>query len=64
MSHPIEIPDQLKTEFLENNQARDRFFKLPDSHQLEYIRWIEEAKKEDTRRRRAHKTILLLTDSI
>ena len=36
--------------------ARARFDALPPSHQREYIKWIEEAKKPETRQRRIEET--------
>ena len=35
----------------------DIFNKLPSSHQKEYIKWIEEAKKPETRRKRIQKML-------
>jgi uncharacterized protein YdeI (YjbR/CyaY-like superfamily) len=33
-------------------EAKRRFDALPPSHQREYLKWIDEAKKPETRRRR------------
>ena len=37
--------------------ARARFDALPRSHQREYIKWIEEAKKQPMRQRRIEETV-------
>ncbi len=41
--------------------ARERFDALPPSHQREYLKWIEEAKRPETRRRRMEETARKLT---
>jgi len=41
--------------------ARARFYALPPSHQREYVKWIEEAKKPLTRQRRIDETVRKLT---
>jgi len=38
-------------------EAEAAFAKLPPSHQREYLKWIEEARKPQTRQRRIEKTI-------
>ena len=43
-----------------NDRARERFEKLPISHKREYIEWIAEAKKPETRASRAQRTIEML----
>ena len=40
--------------------ARATFFALPPSHRREYLEWINEAKRSETRRRRIKKTIEML----
>jgi uncharacterized protein YdeI (YjbR/CyaY-like superfamily) len=40
----------------------DDFRALPHSHQLEYWRWITEAKKAETRQRRIEKMIEMLAE--
>ncbi len=41
--------------------ARGRFDALPPSHQREYMKWIEEAKKPETRQRRIEETARKVT---
>ena len=47
----IELSDALS----ENKAAVRIFAALPPSHRNEYLRWISEAKRAETRRRRATK---------
>lgn len=43
--------------------AAERIFKaLPPSHRNEYLRWIGEAKRAETRRRRAAKAAEMMVD--
>ena len=41
-------------------EALEAFSRLPPSHRREYLDWIGEAKRPDTRRRRIEKTIRTL----
>jgi uncharacterized protein YdeI (YjbR/CyaY-like superfamily) len=53
----VEIPADFK-ELLNQDKAVNAFFeKLSYTHQKEYVRWIEEAKKQTTRERRMKKAI-------
>lgn len=56
------IPDYIEELFLENPIAKIKFYKMSYSHQKEYIAWIEDAKKEETRSRRLDKFILKLME--
>ena len=51
-------PDVIQA--LADAELLDTFRALPPSHQEEYLRWIEEAKREDTRRRRIEGTLARL----
>jgi hypothetical protein len=53
------LPD-LRKELKKNKDARDFFNKLSYTHQREYVRWIEETKREETRASRVVKTIEML----
>lgn len=53
-------PDDLQQEFARNPSAATFFEELAFSHKREYIAWIYDAKKEETRKRRISKTIELL----
>ncbi len=56
----VEIPEDLLKEFKKNKDAKALFDKLAYTHQREYVRWIEEAKREETRTNRTVKTIEML----
>lgn len=56
----IEIPAELKKAFRTDKEAKTFFEKLSYTHQKEYVRWIEESKKEETRASRILKTLDML----
>ena len=56
----VEIPKDLMKEFKKDKGARAIFDKLSYSHQKEYVTWINDAKKDETRQNRIHKTIEML----
>lgn len=56
----IEVPTELKKAFKAEKEAKAFFEKLAYSHQREYVSWINEAKKEETRARRAAQVVELL----
>ncbi|HXF85852.1 MAG TPA: YdeI/OmpD-associated family protein [Anaerolineales bacterium] len=56
----VEIPPELANAFKKEKTARDYFNSLSYSHQREYVGYITEAKKEETRARRAAQTIEML----
>lgn len=56
----VEIPPELAKAFKNEKAARDYFNSLPYSHQREYVGYITEARKEETRLRRAAQTIEML----
>jgi len=53
LTMPADLREALATE----SGALDNFIKLAPSHQRNYFGWIEEAKKEATRRRRINITV-------
>jgi uncharacterized protein YdeI (YjbR/CyaY-like superfamily) len=55
------VPDDLREALSAAPNAQARFNALPPSHRAEYLTWIAEAKKPDTRARRIAKTIDLLS---
>ena len=59
----VEIPRDLSKEFKKDKRAKAIFDKLSYTHQKEYVRWIEEAKREETRKTRIIKTIEMLKKS-
>ncbi|HVO78257.1 MAG TPA: YdeI/OmpD-associated family protein, partial [Methanomassiliicoccales archaeon] len=46
----------------ENRLAWNHFERLPKGARLDYIHWVMEAKREETRARRAREVITLLTE--
>ena len=56
----IEIPKDLLKELKKDKEAKAFFDKLSYTHQKEYVRWVEEAKKEETRQNRIVKTMEML----
>src|SRR5215216_3863816 len=56
----IEIPAELKKLFRAEKEAKAIFEQLSYTHQREYMTWINEAKREETRQNRLVKTIEML----
>jgi hypothetical protein len=56
----IEIPLDLRRELKKDKQVKGIFDTLSFTHQREYVRWITDARKEETRQRRIQKTIEML----
>lgn len=56
----VEIPKDLMKEFKKDKDAKAFFDKLSYTHQKEYVTWIEEAKKVETRQSRILKTMGML----
>jgi bacteriocin resistance YdeI/OmpD-like protein/uncharacterized protein DUF1905 len=56
----IQIPKDLLKELKKDKQAKTFFDKLSYTHKKEYVRWVEEAKRAETRQARVVKTIELL----
>lgn len=56
----IEIPKDLSRELKKDREAKAFFDKLSYTHKKEYVRWAQEAKREETRQARIVKTIEML----
>ena len=56
----LEIPGDFRGELLKDRKAGAFFTSLSYTHQKEYVTWITEAKKEETRQKRVVKTIEML----
>jgi hypothetical protein len=56
----IEIPKDLMKELKKDKEAKAFFDKLSYTHQREYVTWVTEAKREETRQNRVVKTIEML----
>ena len=48
----VTVPDDLRSALAGDDAARAAFEKLSYTHRREYVEWIEEAKRPDTRARR------------
>ena len=48
----IEIPKDLMKELKKDKEAKAFFDKLSYTHQKEYVTWVTEAKREETRQNR------------
>lgn len=60
----VEIPKDLLKGFKKDQEAKAFFDKLSYTHQKEYVTWITEAKKEETRQNRILKTLEMLKKGI
>ena len=56
----VQIPDDLLQALLSQPEAKERFEKMPYSHQKEYVSWITSAKRVETRQRRIEQAIALI----
>jgi len=56
----VEVPADLATAMDAQPAARVAFEGLSYSHRREYVTWIVEAKRDDTRRRRIDKAVAML----
>ena len=56
----IEVPAELKKAFKTEKEAKAFFDKLSYTHQREYVMWINEAKREETRQNRIVKAVEML----
>lgn len=58
------VPVELNNALQSSEKARMLFERLAASHKQAYIDWVNEAKKEVTRKDRARKSIILIEASI
>ncbi|MCG2779979.1 MAG: YdeI/OmpD-associated family protein [Weeksellaceae bacterium] len=56
----VEIPEDVQAVFEENLPAKEMFDAMSYTHRKEYIRWIVEAKKPETRENRKVKMIAMI----
>ena len=56
----VEVPPELVASLAAAPDARDLFDEMSYTHRKEYARWVAEAKKQETRERRAEKAIEML----
>lgn len=53
----VEVPEALATALAGDPAAREAFEALAYTHRKEYARWIDEAKRDETRERRVAQTL-------
>jgi hypothetical protein len=53
----VEVPDDVRAALAGDEEAAAAFERLSYTHQREYVEWITEAKREETRARRLAKTL-------
>lgn len=58
----ITVPSDLKQALAGDETARAAFDALSYTHRKEYVQWIEEAKKPETRERRVAKTLEMVQE--
>lgn len=58
----VELPPELEAALVSSPAAREAFGKLSYTHQREHVQHVAEAKKAETRARRAARTVERLTD--
>jgi uncharacterized protein YdeI (YjbR/CyaY-like superfamily) len=59
---PIPVPADFAAALKKNTKARKTFEDFSPSHRREYLEWITEAKREETRKDRLAKTLELLAE--
>jgi len=59
----VTVPAELKRAFKSDKDAQSAFERLSYTHQKEYVTWINEAKKDETRQSRIVKTLEMLKKS-
>lgn len=57
-----DLPRELVAALRAAPDARERFDQLAPSHRREYVRWVAEARREDSRERRAAQTVMRLLE--
>lgn len=58
----VEVPEALASALASDPSARAAFDALAFTHRKEYARWVEEAKREETRRRRVSQALEMLRE--
>lgn len=60
MPRKVEVPHALADALAEDSEARAAFDRLAHTHRKEYARWIDEARRDETRRRRVTQALEML----
>jgi hypothetical protein len=58
----VEVPSDLAEALAADAEARTTFERFSYTHRKQYVDWIEEAKRDETRRRRIEKTVGMLRE--
>lgn len=58
----VVVPPELGARLGKNRKAREAFESFSPSHRREYVEWITEAKRDETRARRISETIAMLSE--
>jgi hypothetical protein len=58
----VEVPELLQKEFYREPEIEQFFLKLSFTHQKEYVNFVTEAKKDETRLHRIEKVLQMLRD--
>ena len=56
------VPPELERALAKNRRAGAAFEKFPPSHRREYVEWVAEAKREETKARRAGQAVEWIAD--
>jgi uncharacterized protein YdeI (YjbR/CyaY-like superfamily) len=59
---PLPVPADLAAALKKNRRAAATFEGFSPSHRREYVEWITEAKREDTRKKRLAQTLAWLAE--
>ena len=60
----VEVPPELRTALDAEPELHAFYDGLSFTHRKEYARWVGEAKRDDTRRRRAERSIEMLRNRV
>lgn len=60
---PLAVPAELAAALAGHRQAQAAFEAMAPSHRREYVEWISEAKRDETRARRVAQAVALLAES-
>jgi hypothetical protein len=60
----VDVPDDLAAALLADPEVNERFDGLSYSHRSEYVGWVTEAKKAETRERRIAETVRRLREGL
>lgn len=60
----VDLPPELSAALAKSPEARRRYEALSHTHRREYAQWVAEAKRQETRDRRAARTVERLADGV